>query len=80
MTAMLRGRLVGSGRRMGSVSRAGFLLFHMAAATSSATAASFTNSMPTTCLTLPLGWVMVQGSFDISIFSGRRRGGGRAGR
>lgn len=76
MTAVLGGRLVGSGRRMGCISRASFLLFHMATATSSATTASFTNSMPSSCLTLSLGWVMVQGSFDISIFSGRRGGGG----
>lgn len=64
---------------MRSVCWACFLLFHMAATAGTATVASFTMTVPDASFTLSLGWVMMQGNFDISIFSGRRRGGGGAG-
>lgn len=79
MTAMLRRRWASGHGGMGSIRRARFLLFRMAATASTATVASFTMTVPDTSFTLSLGWVMMQGNFDIAIFPGRRGGGGRAG-
>ncbi len=80
MTAMLRGRWTSSHGGMRSIRRARFLLFHMAATASTATAASFTMTVPDTSFALSLGWVMMEGNFDAPVFPGRRGGGGRAGR
>lgn len=78
VAAMLRGRWARGHGGMGSI-LACFLLFHMAAAAGAATVASFAVTVPDTSFTLSLGWVMMQGNFDVPIFPGRRGGGGRAG-
>lgn len=79
MTAMLRGRWASGHGGMGSICWPCFLLFHVAATAGTATVASFTMTVPNTSFTFSLGWVMMQGSFDIPVFPGRRGGGGRAG-
>lgn len=79
MTAMLRRRWASGHRGMGSICWTCFLLLSMAAAASAATAASFTQTVYNTSLVLSLGWVMMQGNFDIPVFSSRRGGGRRAG-
>lgn len=73
MTAMLRGRWASGHGGMGSIRRACFLLFHMAATAGTATVASFTKTVPDTSFSLSLGWVMMEGNFDIPIFPCRRR-------
>lgn len=80
MTAMLRGRWASGHRGMGSICWTCLLLFYVAAAASAATAASFTKTVYNTGLVLSLGWVMMQGNFDIPVFPSRRGGRRRAGR
>lgn len=80
MTAMLSRRWARGHGGMGSICQAAFLLFHMTATTSAATVASFTKTLPNTGFAFSLGWVVVQGNFDIPIFPSRRGGGGRTGR
>lgn len=80
MTAMLRWRWTCSHGGMRSIRQTCFLLLPMAAATNTATVASFTETLSDTSFTLSLGRVMMQVDFDVPILPSRGRGGGGAGR
>lgn len=71
MTSMLRRWRAGGDGGVGSVCRACFLLLHMAATAGTTTAASFTKTVPDASFTLSLGWLMMQGDFDVPVFPGR---------
>lgn len=77
VTAMLSRRWTGSHGRMGSVCWAAFFLFPKAATASTATVASFAKTLTGPSFTLSMGWVVMQGNFDIPIFTSRRGGGRR---